>query len=394
MSQNTQQRKNIYLFIKNIDKKIYTRHSIKILIILLGIILGIYTQKNYPFNLITLIITTIITSISLLIFITLKKLTNITSIISILIISFIVGLFALHIQQNKALSIYNTLKNKNLDIKGVISKKDNNPNQKIKEILNLKIKSIKESNSSTYKNSNINILFYLYQTSNLEIDDEIELKNIHINTPKHKKNSLNNKNFQDYLIKENIAGSIFSKRIVYQKLTRPKNSTKRWFQQKRETVLSTLKNKLTPQAFSLFSCMFLGNKKQTLLKRKKNLFNYWGISHFLARSGIHVVLLIIVWKFFLNFLPFPFLTKHIFLLLLFIFYILLSWSSISFLRAVTIFLAYTIAKLINRQTSLIHILTITCISILILNPMQLFFLDFQLSFSLTFALTYFMKIFI
>jgi hypothetical protein len=53
---------------------------------------------------------------------------------------------------------------------------------------------------------------------------------------------------------------------------------------------------MNTNTFALFSSLFLGNRtaiKQDL-EEQKPLFKVWGISHFLARSGLHLLIFIML----------------------------------------------------------------------------------------------------
>jgi len=139
--------------------------------------------------------------------------------------------------------------------------------------------------------------------------------------------------------------------------------------------------------FKYFASIFLGepgNKKNTLTI-KRNM-QFWGIVHYLARSGLHVVIFIAIWQTLLKFLPVSFLFKEIILILLLGLYSVMSWASIPFYRAFYTFLAIRTSSI--TYTRLYYIPTLACISLffLIYNPLLLFSLDFQLSFGITFAL--------
>lgn len=364
---------------------------------LAGLIVGIYIQKSFIFsNFQIKFITGCIIIFLVIVFLVTKKLKNkikkVYTSIFIFLLSFEIGILSLCIYQNKIIQAHQNIINKNLNLEGIVTNKSNHTLPQIKEIIKLHIIRLKKENESTYKNISFDTILYLKEKSNLEIDDEIYLKNIYFSIPQNT-NIAGNQSFQDYLLKEKISGTSFIQNLSYQLLYRPKFSLKKWVYQKRTSLLESIKKKLSWPARSLYYCIFLGNKKQssTYLKNSRHLFNYWGISHYLARSGIHVILLILIWKIFLSFLPIPFYFKHIILLIFCSIYIALSWSSISFIRAIFIFIAYEIGKLLNKQSNLLHLLSLTCFIILLFNPFQLFFLDFQLSFALTFALAYLMK---
>jgi competence protein ComEC len=148
------------------------------------------------------------------------------------------------------------------------------------------------------------------------------------------------------------------------------------------------KNKLSKKTFSLFSLIFLGNKtvEKKELQNYKEQFNLWGISHHLARSGLHLLLLIILFQAILSALTTSFLVQQIILFCVVILYTALSWISISYTRALITFVFYTCCNLLKLPIKLLPIIALVAIIALVLNPAQLFFLDFQLSFGLTFAL--------
>src|SRR3990167_3930800 len=119
------------------------------------------------------------------------------------------------------------------------------------------------------------------------------------------------------------------------------------------------------------------------------LFQQWGLSHVLARSGLHLVIFVFIWRWLLNFLPLSFYRKNLLLLFISLVYALCSWPSVSFIRAWYALIFYFFCALFLRRPShTLHIISLVYCIILFLNPLQLFFLDFQLSFLLTYALTW------
>ncbi|HSW73575.1 MAG TPA: ComEC/Rec2 family competence protein, partial [Candidatus Limnocylindria bacterium] len=152
-----------------------------------------------------------------------------------------------------------------------------------------------------------------------------------------------------------------------------------------------LQKKLSRPTAHLFSSIFLGNKyaRKKDIEPLKEHFTTWGVTHYLARSGLHMVIFTITWHTLLTFIPLAFALKEALLIALVIIYALLSWTTISFTRALLLFLIHRLCSLLRLQTDLLYLLTLVALAILFDNPLQLFFLDFQLSFGLTFALAYF-----
>ncbi len=235
-----------------------------------------------------------------------------------------------------------------------------------------------------YKNikfkANFSIYIYGQEKSNYWVDDKI------ICGPVDIKESKDEQLF--YLQKEGVAASVFCKKLNFKILNRPERSWRNWIFWQRELLQIRLFKKMDNATFSLFSSIFMGNKNSVAKKLDlyKNNFKIWGISHHLARSGLHLIIFIFIWNFILNFLPFPFLYKHIFILIITIIYALFSWTSVSFLRAIIMYFFYKLALFFEYKVKALHILIITCLLLLLYNPLYLFGLDFQLSFLLSFLL--------
>ena len=350
---------------------------------LISIIVGIYCQEIFPFNLIVLLLSTI-TSFALLLF--LKKTKNLKN---LQILSCLTCLFSamLLLQQQKENHSYllNKFCNKKLEVIANIKNKEQKADQQ-GEIVELEIEKIKEPWQRFYRKTNFNLLFYTKEQSKFEIQDRIKLKNLIFNTPAHKQNLNQNPSYSNYLIKENILCSIFTKRLYAFKISSPNFCIKRWILNTKNLLLQNIRQKLSPKTFCYFSHIFLGNKKVAPTKNLKNSFNLWGISHYLARSGLHILLFILIWGFLLNIFPFSIYLKKVFLLLVCVVYHLFSWTTISFARALYVFILSQTGKILDFQTNFLHLLTLLCLIILLFNPIQLFFLDFQLTFGLAFAL--------
>ena len=140
----------------------------------------------------------------------------------------------------------------------------------------------------------------------------------------------------------------------------------------------------------LFSTIFLGAHT-----RDKNTFDdiredfiTWGIAHYLARSGLHLIVIIVMLMFFLKKIPLNFSVKQIIILFFVICYSLFSWTSISYLRAFLMLILHMICRACSVEYQPFHIMMITTLCVVLDNPFQLFFLDFQLSFLLTGALAW------
>lgn len=222
---------------------------------------------------------------------------------------------------------------------------------------------------------------YTKKNDGIDIGDTITIHDIYLKKPKKP-------SYQQYLRKEGILTSIFLEKINFTPIHRPHTSIKKRVYHYQQTILCALHKKCSYKTFSLFSALFLGEKTygKCYLKTVSNQFKEWGIVHFLARSGLHLVIFILLWELFLALIPILFIYKQCALLSITFIYFFLSWPSISFLRAFIIFIIYKWCALNYKPVHFLHTLIQTCCIVLILNPLQLFFLDFQLTFTLTGAL--------
>ena len=93
------------------------------------------------------------------------------------------------------------------------------------------------------------------------------------------------------LFKEGLSCSLYLPVLPFTLLSRPRVSFARWRSQKRKQILKSLSKKLSPLTFSFMSALVLGTRPDTALyKTIAKHCSYWGIAHYLARSGLHVVI--------------------------------------------------------------------------------------------------------
>ena len=194
--------------------------------------------------------------------------------------------------------------------------------------------------------------------------------------------------------KEKIIGSAFVKNLTFTTIKQGKSSNlfapiTTYINHKRNQTFQNIYNKVPTHVGDLIGLIFFGYKQNiepNKLMALRTLYLKWGLSHYLARSGLHIVILFGLLNFLLSFLYIPYRSKKIILLLFCLIYTVLSWTSISYLRALILIVLCMIAQLNKLQLSLLHLINLACFAILLWNPQQLFSLDFQLSFALTYSL--------
>ena len=323
------------------------------------------------------------------------------------VIFFALGAFSLTWQKNQHATLTQEFDGRKLDLTAQVTNKILLPTSKPsdwKEIIEINVLQTKDTTAqdnealrtekcaeSCYKKVNFNLQCYSTSKTRIQVDDIIELQDVKIKVPQDKSLSQNT-SYKNYLIKENLLASVFfykNKNITI--LRSPKFSIKKFIWNIQANTYERLQQKIHPTVFTYFSLMFLGNTHHKNIDSMRNTFNYWGLSHYLARSGLHIVLFILIWTIFLQLIPISIRFKRSLLIIICVTYKIFSWTSLPFTRAFYAFILTEIGKIFNLQTDFLHLLSIVCMTILLFNPMQLFFLDFQLTFALTFALAFVSK---
>ncbi len=230
----------------------------------------------------------------------------------------------------------------------------------------------------------INDFFYIYTNDKrCNIGDSILLQNVSCKKP-------TNDSFLLYLIKENVKSAIFCFKSAIKKQGYSVWSASTFLPMIRNNLFKTLSKKMDRKTFVLFATIFLGNKAavKNEVVSQQDLFAKWGIMHYLARSGLHVLILVLLWSWVLSFFSLAHATRWFLLTALVLLYGLLSWSSISFIRALFMFLCYQSCIVIKLPIQSLHLLSLVALLLLAYNPVHVFYLDFQLSFGLTFLIAW------
>ncbi len=268
-------------------------------------------------------------------------------------------------------------------ITGVVTDIQKTNHRIFKNLVVLSLNSINGTSTSWF-NPHHKIHIYVSSYPSVEVDDVITLENVQCKKPPQS-------SYRGHLMREQTIATIFTPKIVPSYHSKPTFSYKRWIYNTKILVTKRATQSLIPVAKSLYASLFLGNKTYTssCYESIKEQFRRWGLSHYLARSGLHLVLIVALWVWFFRIIAIPFLYKQLCIALLVMIYALLSWSSISFVRALsTFFLCKACSCIWYHYYNNLHLLTITAFYLLIQNPLHIFYLDFQLSFGITFALAW------
>lgn len=189
-----------------------------------------------------------------------------------------------------------------------------------------------------------------------------------------------------YLMRQGIAGSVFAPTLIIA-TRRPHSDYATSLWRYKENLLERVRTKMTKHGFLLFNSIFLGNKEELNNEYDHaHRFNEWGLAHVLARSGLHVSILLVLLRVVMRPTYLPFLLQKMIILLFMLLFYILSTPATPFLRAFFMYLLQEGCDFLKVPRNTLHIFCITTILMLLVNPMQLFFLDFQLSFGITFLL--------
>ena len=243
-------------------------------------------------------------------------------------------------------------------------------------VLTLAINTIINQNSS-YKSNKVLMIYMTQATDTITVGDTITLSGVQCKKP-------SSESFSRYQIKEQIASTVFVDKPCYAIDNHPTWSLRRWIWNQKQRLLNGLSTKLSPAGFRFFSSLFLGNRAciKDSLEETNEQFKIWGISHFLARSGLHLALFIFIWQAIFCIIPLPLLYKQLIISLLSCIYFVLTWTSAPFTRSFALFILNKFCLFTKTPFHLLHYLTVVAFCFLLYCPLYLFFLDFQLSFAL------------
>ena len=152
-------------------------------------------------------------------------------------------------------------------------------------------------------------------------------------------------------------------------------------------LIQILENNLPKSQIGLAKALFLGDKSE-LTAETTRAFSAAGAMHFLAISGLHIGLMIVVLLYsFRVFSKFISRYQATILILLFIwFYAYLIDFPPSVVRSVFMFSLITLGSIFSAQSNQVNLLCFSAIILLILNPWYLFDIGFQLSYLAMFGI--------
>ena len=198
-------------------------------------------------------------------------------------------------------------------------------------------------------------------------------------------------NYKDYLAKQGIHQQVFVNSQQFKIVDNSVNSLLGISAKFRDKIQKSLKKyNFSKNEFGVINALLLG-QRQDISKELINNYANAGAIHILAVSGLHIGIILLILS--AIFKPLERIKKGKFLKLFFI--VLLLWMyafiaglSASVVRAVTMFTFVAIGNVSNRKNNIYFSLITSMFFLLLVNPMFLFDVGFQLSYLAVFGIVW------
>ncbi|MDD3032545.1 MAG: ComEC/Rec2 family competence protein [Candidatus Pacebacteria bacterium] len=199
--------------------------------------------------------------------------------------------------------------------------------------------------------------------------------------------SFNNFDYKMYLANQGVSGIILDSKVEIIR--------------KHYSILYDIKNRIEKIILENLSIRKAGILNATILGETDNMsfdlkqkLGFTGISHVVAISGQHIIILCMIMLSFLAYLRVGRKKAIIFTVLFLLFYIILIDFQASALRAFIMMCFVLFAELLGRQSDSLRSLVIAAVLILFFNPLSLVYdLGFQLSFLAVLGIIFFNNFF-
>ncbi|WP_222981721.1 ComEC/Rec2 family competence protein [Flagellimonas meishanensis] len=159
----------------------------------------------------------------------------------------------------------------------------------------------------------------------------------------------------------------------------------------RENIIAKLKKQhFGEEELAVIQALLLG-QRDDISENTYNNYKNAGAVHILAVSGLHVGILLLLLEFLLSpldYIPKGRVLKLIIIVLLLWLYAFIAGLSPSIIRAVTMFTFFAYALYLNRPTNSFNIIALSMLSILLMKPLMLFQVGFQMSYAAVIAIVW------
>ena len=140
------------------------------------------------------------------------------------------------------------------------------------------------------------------------------------------------------------------------------------------------------EAYAVVAAMTLGDKS-TLTQELRDIYAITGASHILALSGLHLsIIFMLLTLLFSGSRFFSFSLSHLFTLTSIWAFAFLVGMPVSVIRSATMLTVYSLLSLGHRDKMSVNTLAFTALLVLIVNPLSLFDIGFQMSYLSVFAI--------
>lgn len=281
------------------------------------------------------------------------------------------------------------------------------------------ITSSKKSVLLIEKQLKSNAYYYKYEATILQLDKQKTIGKILLNIKKD--SSLNTLKIDDRILVLNDFKSIkkpknpyqfnykkyLEKNQIYHQITISKNEFKLIDSKSvslnglasrfREKInISLKKHSFNEDKLAIINALLLGQRQQ-ISKELLNDYQAAGAVHILAVSGLHIGVLLLLFNFLLKpihrFKNGKTISLFIVIILLWL-YAILAGLSASIIRAVTMYTAIAIGIISNRKSNTLNNLFISMFVLVLIHPLYIFSIGFQLSYLAVFSIVLFYPLFI
>ena len=203
-------------------------------------------------------------------------------------------------------------------------------------------------------------------------------------------------NYKNYLKKQGIYHQAFINHNEYRVLKSKKHSLQLFFTNIKKGIQISLSQKgFSKNELAVINALLIGNKQQ-ISSELRNSYAKAGAIHILAISGLHIGILFFMLSFLFSPLKYfknGLLIKTISVISLLWMFAILTGFSASVTRAVTMFSFISLGQSFKRDTPIEYSIIASMFILLIVSPLFLFDIGFQLSYCAVFSIVWLQPLF-
>ncbi|HQP10511.1 MAG TPA: ComEC/Rec2 family competence protein [Candidatus Omnitrophota bacterium] len=157
------------------------------------------------------------------------------------------------------------------------------------------------------------------------------------------------------------------------------NLIKSWSLKLKQKLSDILRSNLPDEAVGIMQAFLLGDR-YNIPKSVYDLFRVSGVAHIVAISGFHIGIVTYMIMIILRIFPIPRAAQYILAMVFLVLYAFMTGSHPSAIRATIMAIVFLASFLLERENETINALAIAALILLLINPLNLFDVGFQLSF--------------